>query len=82
MKVTVARETSVPVMLTVPTLQVAGGQACEVDGPPGVHHTQQRQAEQNGQGHPDQAEQGTSNLAAASTGVSTSSPSSSRSAPP
>ena len=53
MRVTVARETSVPVMLTVPTLQVAGGQAREVDGPPGVRHTQQRQAEQKGQEHPD-----------------------------
>ena len=56
MRVTVARETSVPVMLTVPTLQVAGGQAREVDGPPGVRHTQQRQAEQKGQDHPDQAQ--------------------------
>ena len=56
MRVTVARETSVPVMLTVPTLQVAGGQAREVDGPPGVRHTQQRQAEQKGRDHPYQAQ--------------------------
>ena len=39
-------------------LQVAGGQARDVDGPPGVLHTQQRQAEQKGQEHPDQAKGG------------------------
>ena len=37
-------------------LQVAGGQAREVDVLPGVRHTQQRQAEQKGRDHPYQAQ--------------------------